>query len=146
MYSCQLANLINFLSCHFQFTSFLNRSNRDIFKMFINLLNVLNTYVKPFIYLFYCSCDSLSELATHLREQHGKKSDVNNRMFETIDAFLEWKKSVEKETNSWYVQHRAKRKGKHYTTWWYYCNRTGNERTISPGKERRKCRAHQKQT
>ena len=52
-----------------------------------------------------------------------------NMEFENFDAFIEWKETEERDTNSWYVQRCGPRLACENKQWYYYCSRAGHYQT-----------------
>ena len=84
------------------------------------------------------------ELAQHLSQSHGKETPVQITTFASLDDFKSWKKDVEKETNSWFVQHRMTRQGNHKSTMWFYCSRSGKVRSRGTGRRAMKIQGSSK--
>ena len=72
-----------------------------------------------------CRFTTLSALIQHERDNHNIKSTLTELTFTSIHSFLEWKKQVEIESNSQYIQRCSKQTSKTSTRWYYYCNRSG---------------------
>lgn len=61
----------------------------------------------------------------HLAKCHDTECVVNELVFDSMPAFLSWKKDMEKKTRSHYVQTCSQKPSKYTKRFYFYCHRSG---------------------
>ena len=67
----------------------------------------------------------MKSLIDHMNSTHNKNATIAILPFENLHSFLVWKKSIEAETNSLYVQNCSTQTSGTTKRWYYYCSRSG---------------------
>ena len=97
-----------------------------------------NLYNSSYICFIHLRFTTLAALIEHDNVHHNVKTSLKELTFTSFHSFLEWKKQMEVETSSQYVQRCSKQKSNVSTRYYYYCNRSGTYVSKGTGKRANK--------
>ena len=86
------------------------------------------------------TCTTTKQLIQHYQSQHNKEFRIEQRTFNTEQAFKDWKKETEKQTSAQYVLLKGAHTSTNFVTRYFQCNRSGESKNLA---SRKRCLKNQ---